>query len=353
MHFLDFRSVLTDMFAEELAPYGSIEAVDFIHRNHTDVYRIRAQRGSLIAHVSSDGKPYLKRVRNNLELVAPLNDRRIPKIQAWRAGTGTIATRDWAVLVYEEIPGERVSRRNFARSTWDGLAECLANVHSLEGDELPGGGPVFSGHNPANFAAFARTLMLRIGDLPMQPNRVRAHLEQMAEFVDRHKESFAVPPRMIHGDLDRQNIVAAGDEVGILDWADLSSGDYAFDLGMLKFMLDSVAPQSGTKMIHEQARRYRDRFSDGTLELRLQFFNALAGLVHAFHACDDTGAFKPARAWRVRTSYLHSEAQWRSPLKLDGEPTGAPAVRTEQWALDIEQPMRGLYYLLAPKRVGN
>jgi len=139
--------------------------------------------------------------------------------------------------------------------------------------------------------------------------------------------------------------------MGILDWADLGSGDYAFDLGMLKFMLDSVTPRSGATLIREQARGYRERFHDDGLELRLRFFLALAGLVHSFHACDDMDAFKPARAWRVRTSYLHSEAQWRSPLKLDGPTTGAPAVRTEQWALDIDQPLRGLVYLLAPKSV--
>jgi aminoglycoside phosphotransferase (APT) family kinase protein len=351
MHFLDFRPVLTAMFAEELAPLGSIDALEFIHRNHADVYRVRAQRGTLIAHASADGKPYLERVRANLELVAPMADCRIPQIRAWRAGTGALPTRDWAVLVYEEIPGERISRRNFGQAAWEGLAECLARVHMLDGDSQPSGGPAFSGHDPANFAAFADTLMLRMGGLPLRPLRVRAHLDQMAEYLNRHRDGFAVPLRMIHADLDRKNIVAAGPEVGILDWADLTSGDYAFDLGMLKFMLDSVAPGSGAALIRDQARRYRERFGDGTLELRLRFFVALAGLVHAFHACEDTGAFGPARAWRVRTSYLHSETQWRSPLKLDGEPAGAPAARTEQWALDIQQPLRGLFYLLAPKRV--
>jgi Ser/Thr protein kinase RdoA (MazF antagonist) len=351
VQFLDFRSVLSGMFAEELAPYGAIRAVDFIHRNHTDIYRVQTERGSLIAQASSDGKGYLKRVRASLELLAPLQDRRIPRLLSWQAAAGALPTRQWAVLIYEEIPGEKISRRNFSRGAWNDLVECLARIHGLDGEGQPPAGPVFNGHDPSNFAAFARTLLLRMSDLPLGPQRVRAHLEQMAEFLDRHQVSFRVPPRLIHGDLDRKNIVIGGPHVGILDWADLGTGDYAFDLGMLKFMLDSVTPGSGAALIQEQARHYRKRFVDASLEVRLRFFLALAGLVHAFHACDDMDSFKPARAWRVRTSYLHSEAQWRSPLKLDGETTGAPAVRTEQWALDIDQPLRGLVYLLAPKRV--
>jgi Ser/Thr protein kinase RdoA (MazF antagonist) len=352
MRFLDFQSVLSGMFAEELAAYGAIRSVDFIHRNHTDIYRVQAERGTLIAHASSDGKGYLKRVRANLELLAPLQDRRIPRVLAWGAAAGALPTRDWAVLVYEEIQGEKISRRTFSRGAWRGLADCLAGIHGLDGEGQPPAGPVFNGNDASNFTAFARTLLLRMGDLPLGPPRVRAHLDEMAEFLDSRQASFRVPSRLIHGDLDRRNIVVGGPHVGILDWADLGTGDYAFDLAMLKFMLDSVMPGAGAALIREQARGYRERFDDASLELRLRFFLALAGLVHAFHACDDMDSFKPARAWRVRTSYLHSEAQWRSPLKLDGETTGAPAVRTEQWALDIDQPLRGLVYLLAPKRVG-
>jgi aminoglycoside phosphotransferase (APT) family kinase protein len=338
------------MFAEELARYGAIHSVEFIQRNHTDVYRVRAERGTLIAHATSDGKSYLKRVRANLDLLAPLQDSRIPRVLAWQSA-GALPGRDWAVLVYEEIPGEKVSRRNFSSAAWEGLAECLARVHALDFEGQHPTGPVANGHDPSNFGAFAATLLLRMGDLPIGQGRVRVLLDQMAEFLNRHQGEFQVPPRMIHGDLDRKNIVASRAGMGILDWADLGTGDYAFDLGMLKFMLDSVSPGSGAALIRAQARTYRERFHDDTLELRLRFFVALASLVHAFHACDDMDSFKPARAWRVRTSYLHSEAQWRSPLKLDGTTTGAPAVRTEQWALDIEQPLRGLVYLLAPKRV--
>ena len=180
MHFLDFRSVLSGMFTEELAPYGTIHAVDFIQRNHTDVYRVGAERGTLIAHATSDGKSYLKQVRANLDVLAPLEDRRIPRVLAWRAATGGLPGRDWAVLVYEEIPGEKLSRRNYSSAVWDGLAECLARVHALDAAAHPTTGPVSSGHDPSNFGAFAATLLLRMGDLPLDQRRVRADVLEVS-----------------------------------------------------------------------------------------------------------------------------------------------------------------------------
>jgi len=351
MRFLDFHSLLSEMSSEELGSYGAIRGVEFIHRNHTDVYRVQTERGTLIAHAAADGKAYLQRLRDNLEQLAPLNDRRIPRVVTWRDGAAPPPARNWALLVYEQIPGEELSRRNFDRRAWNDLAECLARVHALDGDPTTLARTVLWADRPSHFKAFCSALSLRMESLPLGRDRVRAHLGQMAEFLDQNQSHFEVRSRLIHGDLDRKNILVNGAQVGILDWADLASGDYAFDLGMLKFMLDSVAPGLGATLIREQARTYRERFHDDSLELRLRFFLALAGLVHAFHATNDTGAFKPARAWRVRTSYLHSETQWKTPLQLDGDTPGAPAVRTEQWALDIRQPLRGLFYLLAPKRV--
>jgi hypothetical protein len=83
----------------------------------------------------------------------------------------------------------------------------------------------------------------------------------------------------------------------------------------------------------------------------MRFFLALPGLVHAYEYAGQTALFPAARAWRVRTCYLHSEAQWRSPLRLDGGAVGAPATRTPHWPDEMPAQLRGLYYLVAPKRV--
>jgi len=173
----------------------------------------------------------------------------------------------------------------------------------------------------------------------------------MSVYLADHSAEFQLPTRLIHGDLHRSNIVSTGSSIGLLDWGDLAAGDYAFDLGALKFVLDAVAPRKSTQFIRAWALAYRDRFQDSTLEVRMRFFLALAGLVRAFNCADDSAAFRPSRAWRARACYLHSEAQWRSPLRFEGPVAGAPVARTEDFAVDMRQPMRGLFYLVAPKRV--
>ena len=172
----------------------------------------------------------------------------------------------------------------------------------------------------------------------------------MANYVTEHSADFRVPPRLIHGDLNRSNVLVQGGRIGLIDWYDLGAGDYAFDLAMLKFMMDSVAPRLSSELLRRQVRDYSQRFDDPSLEMRMRFFLALPGLVHAFWYASRSSLFPAARAWRVRTCYLHSESQWRSPLRLHPA-GGAPAVPTEHWALRFPQPVRGMFYLLAPKRL--
>jgi aminoglycoside phosphotransferase (APT) family kinase protein len=231
------------------------------------------------------------------------------------------------------------------------LGDLLLRLHSIEAprrnvDERAG-----PAGDPEAFQALGRTLIDRLSDLPISLERVSRHLDAMSGYLREHAHAFQVPGRLVHGDLHRSNIVVSGIDIGLLDWGDLVAGDYAFDLGALKFVLDSVVPGRSAQFIRERARLYRDRFQDSTLELRMRFFLALAGLIRAFHSADDSAAFGAGRAWRVRASYLHSEAQWRSPLRLDGPQVGAPAARTEDWAVTMRQPIRALVFLLAPKRI--
>jgi len=348
MRIINAPSLLRQIFDEEPDLPGAVEAVELIAREHGDVYRVRAGGKGFIAHVSLNGANYLQRLRTSLARVATLNDERVPRIAAWCQSNNGKA---WAVLVCPEIPGEELNRANATTPALDSLADLLFKLHSTDAPIERHDSIIFTPDNPAAFGAFADTLLARLADLPISRDRVRRHLDGMSRYLDENGDAFKVTSRLIHGDLHRSNIVVSGQKVGLLDWGDLTGGDYAYDLASLKFVLDSVIPRSSAEFIRERGRLYRDRFQDQTLELRLRYFLSLAGLVRAIHCADDTAAFGPGRAWRVRACYLHSESQWSRPLRLDGTGIGAPVAKTEEWALDIRQPLRGLFYLVAPRRV--
>ncbi len=352
MRVLDVRLLLDTIFHEELGLHAGVDALEFIHRHHADVYRLRAGGVSYIAHVTPDGMDYLRHTRDNLQRLSPLHDDRIPRVVAWRDGTTDgVPGREWAVLVSSEISGEELSPRSFTPQVWASLCDLLQRVHALPADAEPCAAACRPVHEPAAFRAFAETLLLRLRDLPIRPERVRRHLEAMARYVTDQADGFRIPPRLIHGDLNRSNVRVDGDRAGVVDWSDLAAGDYAYDLAMLKFMMDSVAPRLSTGALRRQCRDYRLRWRDDTLELRMRFFLALPGLFSAFFYASQPALFPAARAWRVRACYLHSESQWQAPLRLDGDHAGAPATRTEHWAVRLPQPLRGVFYLVAPKRV--
>jgi Ser/Thr protein kinase RdoA (MazF antagonist) len=309
------------------------------------VYRVKIGGEGFIVHLDRRGGDYLRRLRRNLDQVSELADGMIPQVVAW-SNHG-----DSAVLICREIQGSELNRANATPDVLKTLAGALFSLHSLPvlTDEPRSTAATID--DPAAFPGFVEQFLARIADLPIRTSRVRRHLDQMAGYLRDHADDFQVTPRLIHGDLHRSNIVVAGSRVGLLDWADLTAGDYAYDLATLKFVLDSVVPKQSAEFIRSRARAYRERFSDTTLEVRLRYFLALAGLVRGFHCAGDHISLRPGRAWRVRACYLHSEAQWQSPLRLDGAAVGGPAVRHEDWAVDMRQPFRGLFYLLAPKRV--
>jgi aminoglycoside phosphotransferase (APT) family kinase protein len=353
MQIRNIRSLIEGIFREEPGLPSVLDGIEFVSRRHTTVYRARAGQSTFIIHVTPNTSEDLTRIHDNLRTLEPLADDRIPRVLAFRrAGQNAPLDDRYAVLVMTNIPGDELSPRSFNQPAWSSLCDVLARVHGLRVHGMYGhrSGPRVD--EPASFPDFAATFRLHIEQLPLGLERVRGHLDAMNEYLAGHRSSFAIPRRLIHGDISRDNIRLAGGRAGVIDWADLSLGDYAYDLAMLKLALDSVVPKRSADLVRELARDYRRNFEDDTLEVRLRFFFALPGLVSAYWYTNEKDVFPAARAWRVRTCYLHSEAQWRSPLRLDDKNAGAPVIRTEHWPLRIPQPARGLFYLLAPKRVG-
>jgi aminoglycoside phosphotransferase (APT) family kinase protein len=294
----------------------------------------------------------LGRIEHNLRRLEPLEDDRIPRVLAFRdSARYAAADQRWAALVMSDIRGEELSPRSFNLAAWSNLCGLVRRVHALPAQREEASQVSRRIDEAEAFPDFAETFVLHLSGLPLGLERVRLHLQAMSEYVSNYRSSFSVPMRLIHGDINRENIRVHGAQAGVIDWSDLGGGDYAYDLAMLKFALDSVAPKRSAHLIRELARDYRQNFQDDTLELRLRFFLALPGLVSAFWYTNESALFPAARAWRVRTCYLHSESQWQTPLCLDGTDASAPVIQTEHWALRIPQPARGLFYLLAPKRV--
>jgi aminoglycoside phosphotransferase (APT) family kinase protein len=349
---LNVRRLIEAVFREEPDLPDLVDGLCFVARHHTIVYRVRAGSSSYIVHVTPHGTEDLSRIERNLRRLEPLGDDRIPRVLAFRESARDAPVgQGWAALVMSDIPGGELSSRSFNLAAWSNLCGLVRRVHALPAPGEQGSRVSPRIDQAAAFPDFAETLVLHLSGLPLGLERVRSHLRTMSEYVSEYRGSFSVPMRLIHGDINRENIRVHGAQAGVIDWSDLGGGDYAYDLAMLKFALDSVAPKRSAHLIRELARDYRQNFQDDTLELRLRFFLALPGLVSAFWYTNETAMFPASRTWRVRTCYLHSEAQWRTQLRLDGTDGALPVIRTEHWALRIPQPARGLFYLLAPKRV--
>jgi aminoglycoside phosphotransferase (APT) family kinase protein len=348
---LNVRALVETIFREEPGLPSAIDDIRFFAKRHTTVYIVRAGRSNYFVHLTPDGTEELCRLQQNFQQLKRVGGNGIPRVLAFRTTDPEAPLgQRWAVLVMSEVPGTELSSGSFSRPAWTSLCELLRLVHSaLPSDAGQRVSPQIS--EASAFPDFAETFALHVAALPLRPERVRAHLDSMSEYVGANIQTFVVPYRLIHGDLSRPNIRVHGDQAGLIDWAEFGAGDYAYDLATLKFALDSVVPRASAGLIRDLARDYRKRFDDDTLELRLRFFLALPGLVGAFAYTNESALFPAARAWRIRTCYLHSEAQWRTPLRLDGTQFAAPVIRTEHWALRIPQPARGLFYLLAPKRL--
>jgi aminoglycoside phosphotransferase (APT) family kinase protein len=326
----------------------SIDELRLIQRGECDVYRARAGSHDLILHAGAEVA--VRQLYDNLLMLEQIDGEGLPRAIGWAPPTAG-SSHGPAVLLTTMLEGVELSSRTFSPVAWDNLCRLLMRVHALpaEGEPVARRRPV---HDAASFPALAAELeeAVRTHRLPIPLDRVRGHLDSIAEYTQIHSAAFEVRLMLIHTDLSRANVVIDGPRAGIVDWLDLGPGDYAYDLASLKFAMDSVRPRDSATLLQEHARLYQAFFDDSTLELRMRFFMALVGLVRAHSYALHTRPYPPGRAWRVRTCYLHSEAQWRSPLRLEGTDAGAPAVPTDHRPIPPTPPLRALYYMASNRR---
>jgi aminoglycoside phosphotransferase (APT) family kinase protein len=331
MSMLSVHSLLEATFAEVSVLPATVQDVRFLQRGLFDTYLVEAAGERFVAQLSRDGAGSLVRLKRNLGTLRRLErTHQLPALLAWRQGDET-ELEPWAMAVTSYIPGDELSPSTLDRESWRSLCELLEAVHRLPAEDHLGRRLARASDGPAAFGDVARELEKQVPKMgwPVSAVDIRPELRDINRFLDSHGPAFEIAPRFIHGDLSRANIRISSRVAGLVDWADGGYGDYAYDLGCLKFALDSVAPRSSPKLIQELARRYRRSFDDESLELRLTFYLAFTGLARALAYAMAPATFSFTRAMRVRACLLHSLAQWRSPLRLDGPRPGAPAAVTD------------------------
>jgi hypothetical protein len=325
-----------------------IEGLQLIQRGECDVYRARAGSHELVLHAGAEVAVH--RLYDNLLMLEQIEVEGLPRAIGWAPPTAG-SSHGPAVLITTKLEGVELSASTFSPPAFEDLCLLLLRLHSMPSDGEPDGRrrPL---HDAATFPELAEELedAVRTHRLQVPLDRLRRHLDAIAEYTQIHSDVFKVRPMLIHTDLSRANVLIDGPRAGIVDWLDLGPGDYAYDLASLKFAMDSVRPDVSAILLQRVARRYQILFDDSTLELRMRFFMALVGLVRAHSYALHTRPYPPGRTWRVRTCYLHSESQWRSPLRLEGAEAGAPAVPTDHRRLPPTPPLRALFYLASNRR---
>jgi hypothetical protein len=329
---------------------GCSDAVDelrLIQRGECDVYRARVGSHDVVLHAGDE--VLVRQLYDNLLNLEQIDGEGLPRAIGWAAPEAGSPDGP-AVLVTTLLSGVELSTDTFSLAAWNNMCRLLMHLHGLPAEGEPAvRRPV---HDAPSFPSLAGELeeAVRMHRLPIPLDRLRRHLDGLAEYALINAAKFKFRPLLIHTDLSRANVLIDGPRAAIVDWLALGPGDYAYDLASLKFAMDSVRPRDSAILLQQQARVYQLAFDDTTLELRMRFFLALVGLVRAHSYALHPRPYPPGRAWRVRTCYLHSEAQWQSPLRLEGTDAGAPAVPTDHRPLPPSKPLRALYYLAANRK---
>src|ERR1700730_4907851 len=213
MRVIEIHPLLKAVFDEEAELPSRIDSIEQIRWDHCDVYRVRTEAGGYIAHVTAESSEQLRRTRDNLDRLRPLALAGIPRALAWRDwGGAPTPGREWATLVSTQIAGAELSRRNFNRLVWADLKELLRQIHIMPIHHIEPPRTSLPVARPAAFAGVVEALEGLFGLLrvPLTADRIRRHLEDMSEYLERNAAGFRVPLAAIHGDLNPTNIVSTG-----------------------------------------------------------------------------------------------------------------------------------------------
>lgn len=122
------------------------------------------------------------------------------------------------------------------------------------------------------------------------PQLVRGLLVEVPAWIASHKRVISVTASLLHSDLWWDNIIIAKDDVYLIDWESMTTGDYAEDLAYARVMMDYVPPFHGPGQLFWRSPRdaaaadrfwtgvvdmYKHEFEDYTLHSRLRVYLVL------------------------------------------------------------------------------
>jgi hypothetical protein len=124
------------------------------------------------------------------------------------------------------------------------------------------------------------------------PELIEKLLDELPAWLTSNSHKMRVTSSLLHNDLWWDNIVIAKDDVYLIDWESMKTGDYAEDLAFARLMMDYQPPYYKDRKFWRVTRneaaadrfwagiidRYEHEFEDETIHARLRFYLVLQTL---------------------------------------------------------------------------
>lgn len=135
---------------------------------------------------------------------------------------------------------------------------------------------------------------LKAGEMygPGGAERIAGIIAEARAWLNHHQKTMRVVSSVLHNDLWWDNIIVAKDDVFLIDWESMKTGDYAEDLAFGRVMMDYVSPDNPQHKFWRIVRNedvsnrywsgiitmYQHEFDDESLPERLKFYLVLQTL---------------------------------------------------------------------------
>jgi thiamine kinase-like enzyme len=194
-------------------------------------------------------------------------------------------------LLLTAVPsGRTLNSSDLTDRVRDQLAEQLLHLHRLRRRQ-----PVRVELQLARFHRVAGPALRQIEIVsPQQATAARAIMTGAETYFNKYRGHFVVKKTVLHGDLWWSNIIVTPEDVYLIDWENVKSGDVLEDLAKLRVLMDYAyhrpnsprfwagrrQPQRADWFIQGMADQHGRELPDPSIAIRLPFYLILAALTH-------------------------------------------------------------------------